>query len=104
MEKMSISMKKSLFPNIFFDTNEGSLGNAENRFIRKSVFLIREGWMDGVQSGKNTFLVIKSPIGEKMVIPVFGKIQKKLFYREGQLCYDRFDKKTKLKYSKKHFL
>jgi hypothetical protein len=52
MEKWSILHKKSLFSNIFFDTNEGSLGNAKNEFIRGYDFLIREGWMDGVQSQK----------------------------------------------------
>ena len=41
--------------------------------MRESDLLIREGWMDGVQSGKKRlFLFIKSLVGEKMVIPVCG--------------------------------
>jgi hypothetical protein len=42
-----------MFSKTFFVTNEGALGNAcRNGFIRENDFLIREGWMDGVQSGK----------------------------------------------------
>jgi hypothetical protein len=39
-------------------------------FIREYDFLMREGWMDGGQSGKNNEYVLFS---EKMVIPVLGK-------------------------------
>jgi hypothetical protein len=43
----------------FFDTNEGSSGKATKWFIREYDFLIMEGWMDGVQSGKSTSPFIK---------------------------------------------
>jgi hypothetical protein len=41
-----------VFSRIFFDTNEGSLGNAKKCFRREYDFLIREEWMDGVQNGR----------------------------------------------------
>ena len=46
MRKRSILPEKSLFRKIVFDTDEGSLGNTENEFIRKYDFLIREGWSE----------------------------------------------------------
>ena len=57
-----ILLKKYLFPRIVLDTNEGSLGNAKKRFIREYDFLIREGWMDGVQSVKKNVVAYKCSV------------------------------------------
>ena len=50
MEKKDDFAQEISVLKILFDTNEDSLGNATNGFIRKYVFLIREGWVVGVQS------------------------------------------------------
>ncbi len=54
----------------------------EKGFIREYDFLIREGWMDGEQHGKNVVLVHKIVFFEKMVISCFGEIRGKSLYIE----------------------
>jgi len=59
MERKSILLKKLLFTNIFL-TNEGSLGNAQNGFIREYDFWIGEKWMDGEQHQRKIIFARKN--------------------------------------------
>ena len=97
---------KSLFSKSFFDRNEGSLGNAKTGFIRKSHFLIREGWMDGWGATwkKRPFLLMKSLFCfERMVISSFGKYETPHFTEKVDFVTTDLKKKLKQKYEEQYF-
>ena len=79
-KKRSISQKKSLFSRIFFDTEEGSLGNGKG--IYKGICFFDKGGMDGWgATWKKKSLLIYVFWG-KMMISVFGNMKKDILQRQ----------------------